>query len=218
MGATSTSLQSTANLSGRRLETGRRLLKAARGLFVERGFHGTRPQDIARAAGVASGTFYLYFADKEAAFLAFAEQVQHQLIAEYQANLVGIVGLEDRLTVILRTLVSFAERYPGVLHVAFSDPIAIAPDSPRAWRIYDRLGEFLTLALGGERAASTFDLALVSHALCGFIGAASAFAARKSVALDVLIDNVVRFVSGALRGAHAPTVSSPSVSTQWRLA
>ena len=218
MDVASNAIAMSRELTGRRLDTGRRLLKAARQLFVERGYHATRPQDIARAAGVATGTFYLYFADKEAAFLAFAEQVQHQLTAEYQANLIGIVGLEDRLTVILRTLASFAARYPGVLHVASSDPIAVAPDEPRAWRIYDRLGEFLSLALGGERAASTFDLELVSHALCGFIGAASAFAARKSVAIDVLIDNVVRFVSGALHAAQTglPASSSHPNATERR--
>lgn len=190
--------------SRRRIDTRRRLLRAARRLFVERGFHGTRPQDIAREAGVGSGTFYLHFADKEAVFLAFAEQVQQQLIGEYEANLIGIVELRDRLAVILRTLASFGARYPGLLHVAFSDPIAIAPDEPRAWKIYDRLGEFVRLALGGNRATADFDLELVSHALCGFIGNASVYAARKGVPLDLLIENVVGFVERSL-GRSSPS-------------
>lgn len=182
----------------RRLDTRRRLLKAAGELFVERGFHATRPQDVARAAGVATGTFYLHFVDKEAAFLAFSERVQNQLLAEYHANLTGIVGLSSRLTIILRTLASFAARHPGVLHVAFADPIAVAPEDPRAWRLYDRLGEFVRVALGDERVVADFDVELVGHALCGFIGAASVYAARKSVPLDTLIDNVVTIVGRAL--------------------
>jgi AcrR family transcriptional regulator len=203
-------LQGPDGQTRRRVDTRRRLLRAARTLFVARGFHGTRPQDIARAAGVATGTFYLHFADKEAAFLAFAEQVQQQLGDEYRANLVGVVGLRDRLSVILRTLASYGARHPGALSVAFSDPIAIAPEEPRARRIYERLGELVDLALGGARAVAGFDLALVSHALCGFIGSASIYAARHDVPLPVLIDNVVGFVERALtapdQATETPTI------------
>src|SRR5258708_39029779 len=49
-----------------------RLLAAARRLFTKRGYHATRPQDIARAADVGHGTVYLHFADKRACFLRFA--------------------------------------------------------------------------------------------------------------------------------------------------
>jgi AcrR family transcriptional regulator len=190
----------------RRIETRRRLLQAARRLFVQRGFHATRPQDIARAAGVAAGTFYLHFDNKGAAFLAFAEQVQDQLAAEYRANLTGVVGLRSRLTIILRTLASFAGRHPGVLHVAFSDPIAVAPEDPKAWCLYDRLGDFVQAALGDERIVCGYDLSLVSHALCGFIGNASVYAARKSVPLEHLIDNVVSFIERALDGPRSSTI------------
>jgi AcrR family transcriptional regulator len=41
-----------------------RLLEAARAAFEERGFDGTHLRDVARAAGVASGTVFVHFADK----------------------------------------------------------------------------------------------------------------------------------------------------------
>jgi AcrR family transcriptional regulator len=44
---------------------------SARKLFVERGYHATRPQDIAREAGLGHGTFYLHYRDKRACFHAF---------------------------------------------------------------------------------------------------------------------------------------------------
>jgi AcrR family transcriptional regulator len=50
-----------------------RLRQAARKLFVERGYDATRPQDIAREAGLGHGTFYLHYPDKRACFLAFIE-------------------------------------------------------------------------------------------------------------------------------------------------
>jgi AcrR family transcriptional regulator len=51
-----------------RTETRRRLVDAATGLFAKQGLHGVTSHEIARAAGVAAGTFYLHFQDKEALF------------------------------------------------------------------------------------------------------------------------------------------------------
>jgi AcrR family transcriptional regulator len=44
------------------------ILKAALDEFSERGFAAARLDDVARRAGVAKGTIYLYFKDKEALF------------------------------------------------------------------------------------------------------------------------------------------------------
>lgn len=41
-----------------------RILAGARRAFARHGFHGTRISDVARAAGVADGTIYLYFDSK----------------------------------------------------------------------------------------------------------------------------------------------------------
>ncbi len=57
----------------RKAETRRRLLSAARELFASGGYDATRPQDIARAADLATGTFYVHFAVKMEDFLAFSE-------------------------------------------------------------------------------------------------------------------------------------------------
>jgi len=51
-----------------RAETRRRLVLAATTLFAEDGLHRATSARIARAAGVATGTFYLHFKDKEALF------------------------------------------------------------------------------------------------------------------------------------------------------
>ncbi len=45
-----------------------RLLDAARQVFSQKGFHASTVDDITRSAGVAKGTFYLYFAEKPAIF------------------------------------------------------------------------------------------------------------------------------------------------------
>src|SRR5215831_14210053 len=63
----------------RKPESLARLKQAARKLFVERGYDATRPQDIAREAGLGHGTFYLHYADKRACFLSFVEDARAEL-------------------------------------------------------------------------------------------------------------------------------------------
>lgn len=48
----------------------RRIVRAAMGLFIERGFTATRLDDVARAAGVSKGLPFLYFRNKEGLFKA----------------------------------------------------------------------------------------------------------------------------------------------------
>src|SRR5947199_8427663 len=44
------------------------VLGCAREVFADRGYHATKVEDIVRAAGIARGTFYLYFQDKRSIF------------------------------------------------------------------------------------------------------------------------------------------------------
>ncbi len=54
------------------------LLAAALDLFVEKGFAGTRLDDVAARAGVSKGTLYLYFENKED---LFKEVVRQNIVA-----------------------------------------------------------------------------------------------------------------------------------------
>ena len=55
-------------LSKRGLDTRRRLLDAAERVFGDLGYHDASVVKVAEAAGVAAGTFYLYFDTKKAIF------------------------------------------------------------------------------------------------------------------------------------------------------
>ncbi|MBP7338287.1 TetR/AcrR family transcriptional regulator [Niveispirillum sp.] len=78
------------------------LLAAALDCFAEKGFAATRMEEIARRAGVAKGTFYLYFPSKEAVFEALVrENILPRLEAmEAGARMPG-AGAADRLRAIL---------------------------------------------------------------------------------------------------------------------
>ena len=51
-----------------------RVINAAVKIFAKKGFYRTTVEDIAHAAGVAKGTLYLYFKDKESLYLATLEK------------------------------------------------------------------------------------------------------------------------------------------------
>src|SRR5215510_14122225 len=61
------------------------ILSAALDEFAARGFAATRLDDVARRAGVAKGTIYLYFRDKESLFQDLVRSVIGPLLARFEA-------------------------------------------------------------------------------------------------------------------------------------
>ncbi|MEW5878991.1 MAG: TetR/AcrR family transcriptional regulator [Pseudomonadota bacterium] len=81
------------------------LLAAALALFVEKGYAGTRLDDVAARAGVSKGTLYLYFANKEELFKAVVRENIVRNIAEAQQLVRSYAGdTADLLAYLLREL------------------------------------------------------------------------------------------------------------------
>ncbi|GAA4835495.1 TetR family transcriptional regulator [Paenibacillus vulneris] len=57
------------------------MIEAALKLFEEQGYHQTKVSDIVREAGVAQGTFYLYFQSKEDLFREIAASCLEEISA-----------------------------------------------------------------------------------------------------------------------------------------
>ncbi|MGV8909906.1 MAG: TetR/AcrR family transcriptional regulator [Propionicimonas sp.] len=62
---------------------------AAIRVFRERGVGGTAVSDIVKAAGIAQGTFYLYFDSKDEVLLAVAEQFVADVGIAVEASIAG---------------------------------------------------------------------------------------------------------------------------------
>src|SRR6059058_20308 len=69
----------------RRERTRQELLAAATRVLAEKGLHQTKIADIAAAADVGVGTFYLHFPDKETLFDAVVEETVRRLKATVDA-------------------------------------------------------------------------------------------------------------------------------------
>ena len=63
------------------LETKNKLKEAGKKVIFDKGFHDARISDITAEAGVAHGTFYLYFRSKEELLLELLEDVKEEMLA-----------------------------------------------------------------------------------------------------------------------------------------
>lgn len=72
----------------RSLETCERIRNAALRLFCEKGYYGTTTNEIADVAGLRIGSFYSYFKDKDAVFMAILEDY-HLLFVKAREELIG---------------------------------------------------------------------------------------------------------------------------------
>jgi TetR/AcrR family fatty acid metabolism transcriptional regulator len=126
------------------------LLRAATDVFAERGFFNAQVADVARAAGVAAGTVYLYFRSKDDLLVSIFERTMKEGLAEGRAAIVGVEDPRERLRILatlhlgrlgrdrnlaivfqieLRQSVKFMERfssslfrdYLGQIRAAFAD-------------------------------------------------------------------------------------------------
>jgi TetR/AcrR family fatty acid metabolism transcriptional regulator len=136
----------TARPTGRRSGDKReRILVAAVKVFAKNGFHATRVSEVAKAAGVADGTIYLYFRSKDELLVSLFEDRVNRLLSymkdelpklpdapaklrrviELQLGLLeGERDLAEVVTVILRQSTKLIKEYAAPKFLAYLDAIA----------------------------------------------------------------------------------------------
>jgi TetR/AcrR family fatty acid metabolism transcriptional regulator len=78
------------------------ILRAAIDVFAGRGFFNAQVADVARAAGVAAGTVYLYFRSKDDLLVSIFERTVREAIAEGRASVAPLADPVERLRAIAR--------------------------------------------------------------------------------------------------------------------
>lgn len=73
------------------------ILRAAIEVFARRGYFGAQVADIARAAGVAAGTVYLYFESKDDILVSIFDRTMNEAREEGRAALQGVADPVERL-------------------------------------------------------------------------------------------------------------------------
>ncbi len=114
------------------------LVSAAAAVFAEHGVANTAVSDIVGAAGVAQGTFYLYFGSKDDAVLAVAERFGDKMIE----------GIEQAVAVpqmpAIRKLLALRDVFGDSTAIAGASELIEVLHHPGNRAIHDRLAEHLT--------------------------------------------------------------------------
>ena len=90
------------------------ILAAARKVFRKKGYDGTTISDIVEEAGVAQGTFYLYFPSKKAAVVALAQTFTEELTKRLAAADDPKMTFEERLRMLVKTVFDIGRRNPDI--------------------------------------------------------------------------------------------------------
>jgi AcrR family transcriptional regulator len=118
MSVSESGIRSTAPARSR-ADTRRRLLEAATDLFASAGLHGVTSARIAAEAGVATGTFYLHFKDKEELFREIVFAALAELRERTRLATSGVADARAQVRARTVELVSFAEENRNLILVLF---------------------------------------------------------------------------------------------------
>lgn len=151
------------------------ILDAAAGVFAARGYHGTSVSDLVQAAGVARGTFYLYFQSKEEIFGALLDE----LLRHLRANVRGVdmspgaPALQEQLEGIVERLLRTLVENRALTRIIFREAVALdAGIDARLVAFYAELHDWLTRALAVGQAIGALrplDPALAATCVLGCV-------------------------------------------------
>ncbi len=122
----------TVPVTARGEATRRRILDAAEAVFGESGYYEASISEITRRAGVAQGTFYIYFSSKHEIFVELVEDIGKRLRAVTNA---AIVDATDRLDAEKRGFLAFFEftaTHRRIYHI-MQEANRVAPEVAQAY-------------------------------------------------------------------------------------
>ena len=110
-------------------ERRQQILEVARDVFARRGYHTAKIEDIVAAAGVARGTFYLYFEDKRGIF----EEIVDRTIAKLGMSIVRVDPhdparpVADQIKAQIRRVVGVLLEDRATTKILLSDAVGVDP-------------------------------------------------------------------------------------------
>ena len=106
-----------SKINDNKQEKERKLLNTALHLFTEKGIKKTSIQDIVHEAGIAKGTFYLYFKDKYELQDVLLAKTSHAFFANAckKANQHHFDRLDDKIVFIIDSIINELIDRPNIL-------------------------------------------------------------------------------------------------------
>ncbi len=103
------------------------MMQAAVRVFAEKGYHAATIRDIVAAAGVAIGTFYFYFPDKETLFVHLYEETADFLLQAIRQAISSRATLPQQIAAGLQAYVNIAVFEPAVIQLLLVGGVGAVP-------------------------------------------------------------------------------------------
>lgn len=110
-------------IQGQPLETQQRLLRAARGLFAERGYHGTSLSAVAGCLGLTKQALLHHFGSKDSLYRAVLTQLDADILDLVFAAMEKEVEPETQLLAFFTDLARLGHNQPDVLRLLLREMI-----------------------------------------------------------------------------------------------
>ena len=94
-----------------------RILRAAIKIFSQKGFFSSKVSEIARSAGVADGTIYLYFKNKDDLLISLFEEKMAEVVADVREQVAAGDGALPRLRIFIENHMNLLVREAGLIEV-----------------------------------------------------------------------------------------------------
>ena len=155
-----------------------RILAAAERIFARHGFYAAKVADVAKEAGVADGTIYLYFKNKDDLLISLFEHRMTQVNATLRTAITDLPPL-DQLRAFIRTYLKLVADEPGAAEVLTIE----LRQSSKFMKEYDNpaFADFLRM-LGGI-VASAQDRGEIDPAVPAHVAARMIFGVLDELAL-----------------------------------
>jgi AcrR family transcriptional regulator len=154
-------------LSRKGLDTRRRLLDAAEAVFGELGYHEASVVKVADAAGVATGTFYLYFDSKRAIFVELMTDLNRRIRHAMSEGAAEGTSRPESEVLGFQAFFRFTAEHPALYRIIRQAEF-VAPEMLRYH--YDRVAAGYVTALEsamGSGEIGTIDAEVTAWALMG---------------------------------------------------
>jgi AcrR family transcriptional regulator len=126
-----------------RQETASAVLAAAEEVFAEKGLHGASMNEIARRAGVAVGTLYNHFADREALLSHLLEMRCRELLQAVDGELKQTRNFHDQLVALVSTFFSSKEKHRALFLLVTQEEKARGSSDEIKREVYRRVDKLV---------------------------------------------------------------------------
>lgn len=99
------------------LNKDREKYKIAIDIFASKGYHSTTMDEVAQAMGIAKGTIYYHFKNKEELYFSTIKLGMHILESLVRETIAGCSGVKEKVEAIISGQLSFINDYTAIAYI-----------------------------------------------------------------------------------------------------